>query len=78
MKKRLGLFLFSLVLVTLALVNGPAPAEGARCMKPDCLASPGCCRAQECADWCALQGGGAPACSGNGLGGCCYCSPPES
>jgi hypothetical protein len=78
MKKRFGFFLFSLALATLALVPGPATVEGAPCVKPDCLASPGCCRAQECADWCALNGGGAPACSGNGLGGCCYCGAPES
>jgi hypothetical protein len=78
MKKRVGLFLFSLALATVALVSGPASAQGSRCQKPECFASPGCCVAQECASWCASQGGGAPACSGNGLGGCCYCAAPES
>jgi len=79
MKKRVALFLFSLALTTLALVPGPAPAEAARCVKPACFASPGCCKAQECAEWCALfGGGGAPGCDGNGLGGCCFCSAPES
>jgi hypothetical protein len=78
MKKRVGLFLFALALATLALIPGPAPVE-ARCLKPDCFASPGCCRAQECAEWCAtFGGGGAPGCSGNGQGGCCYCGPAES
>lgn len=79
MKKRVGLFLFSLALATTALVSGPAPAEGTRCLKPECFASPGCCRAQECADWCVVYGGGgAPGCSGNGQGGCCYCGPSGS
>jgi hypothetical protein len=79
MKKRVGLFLFSLALATVALVPGSSPAQGSRCQKPDCFASPGCCVAQECASWCATYGGGgAPACSGNGLGGCCYCGPAES
>src|SRR4028119_2373160 len=42
MKKRVGLFLFSLALATVALVSGPAPAQGTRCQKPDCLPSPAC------------------------------------
>jgi hypothetical protein len=78
MKKRVALFLFSLALTTFALVPGPAPAQAARCLKPACFASPGCCFAEECTDWCATHGGGAPACSGNGQGGCCYCLAPES
>ena len=78
MKKRVGLFLFSLALTAFALVPGGTPAEATRCIKPDCFASPGCCQPQECADWCATYGGGgAPGCSGNGLGGCCYCGPAE-
>ena len=78
MKKRVGFFLCSLGLAAFALVPGPAPVEADRCVKPACFASPGCCRAQECADWCVSQGGGAPFCSGNGLGGCCSCGAPES
>jgi hypothetical protein len=78
MKKRVGFFLFSLALAAYALVPGSSPAEGVRCVKPDCFASPGCCKAQECAEWCAtFGGGGAPGCDGNGLGGCCYCGPAE-
>lgn len=78
MTKRVGLFLFSLALTTLALVvPGPAPAH-ARCLKPACFASPACCQAGECSTWCASQGLGAPVCSGNGQGGCCSCLPPES
>jgi hypothetical protein len=77
MKKKAGLFIFSLSLATLALVQAPAPAEGARCLKPACFASPGCCIAQECTTWCASHGGGTPFCSGNGQGGCCSCLPPQ-
>lgn len=76
--KRIGLFLFAAALVSFAFVSGPAPAEAAACLKPDCLVSPGCCQARECASWCQLTGGGAPACSGGGQGGCCYCGAPES
>ena len=77
--KRFGFLLLSLTLAAFALVPGPAPVEAAPCVKPDCFASPGCCRAQECADWCATSGGGgAPACSGGGQGGCCYCGGAES
>lgn len=77
MKKRVGLFLFSLALATVALVSGPSTAQANRCQKPDCFASPGCCVAQDCVDWCASRGG-APACDGFGLGGCCYCGSIES
>ena len=77
MKKRVALFLFSLTLASFALVQGPAPAEADRCLKPACFASPGCCRAQECATWCESQGGGTPFCSGNGEGGCCSCGAPQ-
>lgn len=78
MKKRVGLFLFSLALATVALVSGPSTALAGRCQKPECFASPGCCVAQDCAAWCLSQGGGAPACDGFGLGGCCSCGAPES
>jgi hypothetical protein len=69
MKKRIGLLLCALALVAAALVNGPAPAEASACVKPACFASPPCCFASECADWCASRDGGVPACSG----GCCSC-----
>lgn len=78
MKKRVGLFVIAMVLVGFALALQSAPVE-AKCLAPACFASPGCCLASECADWCRLHGGGGtPFCSGGGEGGCCYCSPPES
>ncbi|RPH56556.1 hypothetical protein EHM82_03105 [bacterium] len=79
MKKKIGMFLFAVALASFAFVSGPVPdAEAAPCLKPECLVSPGCCHARECADWCAMNGGGAPGCSGGGQGGCCFCGPVES
>lgn len=78
MTKKVGLFLLATVLVALAMATtAPAPLE-AKCLRPACFASPGCCFAYECASWCASTGGGTPGCSGGGQGGCCFCSPPES
>jgi hypothetical protein len=77
MKKKISLFLFALALVAAALVNRTAEAA---CFKPACFASPPCCRASECADWCLTTGGGAPYCQGvtGHNGGCCACGPIES
>jgi len=72
MKKRLGLFLLAVALTAAALVSGPSKAEAARCLRPDCLVSPGCCFDRECDSWCG--GTGLGLCSGGGLGGCCYCA----
>lgn len=75
--KKIGMFLLAVILAGFAFVSGPVSSEAA-CQKPDCLVSPGCCLARECAEWCELTGGGAPGCEGNGRGGCCYCGAPES
>ena len=77
MKKKISLFLFALALVAAALVNRPAEASG--CVKPACFASPPCCRASECAEWCLSTGGGAPYCQGviGRNGGCCACGGVE-
>lgn len=71
MNKKLGLFLLALVLTVAAFVSAPPAAEAARCIEPACFASPGCCFNFQCNEWCGGYGLGA--CSGGGLGGCCYC-----
>ena len=65
MKKRLALFLLAVVLAAAALLGGSPKVEAARCHRPDCFASPGCCSDRDCDDWCGGRGFGV--CSG----GCC-------
>lgn len=73
---KLGLFLFALALVAMALVN--RPAEAAACVKPACSPSPACCSASECVTWCRSIGQGQAVCLKPGTtGGCCGCRPLE-
>ena len=76
--KRFGLLLLAVALSAAAVFGGPQTAQAASaCVRPACsLLSPGCCQALECAAWCVARGLGAPQCSGNGQGGCCFCESP--
>ena len=78
MTKKMGLFLLAFVLVALAVATTSSAPLEAKCLKPDCFASPGCCLAYECEQWCKFTGGGNPGCTGGGQGGCCFCSGAES
>ena len=71
MKTRIGLFLVALALTAAAILGPPQSAEAA-CKPPYCFASPGCCFAWQCDDWCGLPGMGI--CGGGGQGGCCSCA----
>jgi len=76
MTKKMGMFLFALALVAMALVDRPAAA--AACVKPTCSSSPTCCSNSECVAWCQSIGGGAAVCLKPGTtGGCCACKPLE-
>ena len=76
MTKKMGMFLFALVLVAMALVDRPAAAVA--CVRPTCPSSPTCCSNSECVSWCQSIGGGAAGCLKPGTtGGCCACRPLE-
>ena len=76
MTKKMGTFLFALVLVAMALVDRPAAAVN--CVRPACPSSPTCCSNSECVSWCQSIGGGAAVCLKPGTtGGCCACRPLE-
>ena len=79
MIKRMGMLAFALTLSAFAFAGSTQPAQ-AICTGPLCFASPGCCYAFQCAEWCKNKGLGAPHCGGtpaNG-GGCCSCAGAES
>ena len=74
--KKIGMFLFALALVAVALVD--RPAEAANCVRPVCSSSPSCCSNSECVAWCQSIHGGAAVCLKPGTtGGCCACRPLE-
>jgi hypothetical protein len=75
--KKIGLFLFALALVAVALVD--RPAEAANCVKPVCSSSFACCNNSECEAYCRSIGRGMGGCLilPGTTGGCCGCRPLE-
>lgn len=73
MLKRSALFLLALALSAAAMTTTSHAAPRPACMKPDCFASPGCCKDVECDAWCGGTGFGY--CQGvqGNYGGCCVC-----
>jgi hypothetical protein len=78
MKKRMGLLLMAVVLVTAALSSMPAMASGPlTCHPPACFIGPGCCTDAQCASFCQILNlGSTPHCS-DPDGGCCSCYAEE-
>ncbi len=77
MKKRMGLLLMALALVSTALTSRPAVAGGLFCHPPACLIGPGCCTDGQCDLFCQnLSPGSVPHCS-DPNGGCCSCEVDE-
>ena len=79
MKKRMGLLLMAVVLVTAALASMPAMASGPlTCHPPACFIGPGCCTDAQCSAFCQdLRPGSVPHCSDQEEGGCCSCDVIE-
>ena len=73
MTKRIGLLALALILSAAAVATTGHAAPRPACLKPDCFASPGCCKNVECDAWCGGTGlGFCQGVSGN-YGGCCVC-----
>ncbi|HSG40706.1 MAG TPA: hypothetical protein VLE27_13780 [Thermoanaerobaculia bacterium] len=79
MIKRMGMLAVAFTLSAFAFAGSSQPAQ-AVCTGPLCFASPGCCFDWQCAEWCKLEGLGAPKCGGTPQtgGGCCSCEGAES
>lgn len=73
MIKRMGMLAFALALSAAAMTTTGYAAPKPACQKPDCFASPGCCKNVECDAWCG--GAGLGYCGGvfGNEGGCCEC-----
>lgn len=79
MKKRMGLFLIAVALVTTALASRPVAAQRLSFCHPQiaCLIGPVCCTDAHCAGFCdILSPGSVPHCS-DPDGGCCSCEIVE-
>lgn len=74
--KKIGMFLFALALVAVAL--GDRPAEAANCVKPVC-SSFACCNNLDCDAYCRSIGRALGGCFKlpGATGGCCACRPLE-